>query len=299
MDIDQSLDAMIKSAPKKKLGRRRRQEEGQARAQGQDLPDRQESRRRQDQSDRQGEARPQGSAMAVDTWAHDKFKGPGPAGGTAKLIISNLHPNVTNQDIAHSLSAVPRLSHVPDRRMWVESFPPIHTHALRRRARSPRAASDASRCPTRSGPRDRSFEGRARAIIARAVQPRTGAGRDGTRPARSSRSSAGRRPSPRRLRPRTRHSFFDGTSGQVEAFLSRTGGSFVSSAVADDTLDARGVGTTHRTIAIQHRDASRRRRPSHPCITRNGVYSIDSSRLEETTPSDRRAKQELFSQVGA
>ena len=48
--------------------------------------------------------------------------------------------------------------------------------------------------------------------------------------------------------------------------------------VADDTLDARGVGTTHRTIAIQHRDASRRRRPSHPCITRNGVYSIDSSR---------------------
>ena len=43
-------------------------------------------------------------AMAVDgAWAHDKFqggRGRGPAvGGSAKLAISNLHFNVTNQDI--------------------------------------------------------------------------------------------------------------------------------------------------------------------------------------------------------
>jgi len=42
--------------------------------------------------------------MAVDgAWAHDKFqggRGRGPAvGGSAKLAISNLHFNVTNQDI--------------------------------------------------------------------------------------------------------------------------------------------------------------------------------------------------------
>jgi hypothetical protein len=42
--------------------------------------------------------------MAVDTWAHDKFKGP--QGGSAKLIISNLHPNVTNQDIKVSLTLI-------------------------------------------------------------------------------------------------------------------------------------------------------------------------------------------------
>ena len=45
--------------------------------------------------------------MVVDTWAHDKFKGPGPAGGTAKLIISNLHPNVNNQDIKVRTASVP------------------------------------------------------------------------------------------------------------------------------------------------------------------------------------------------
>ena len=97
MDIDQSLDAMIKSAPKKKGGGggKKKAKPG---PKGQTTPGKKVGgvKTKVIAKARRG---PKASAMAVDTWAHDKFKGPGLAGGTAKLIISNLHPNVTNQDI--------------------------------------------------------------------------------------------------------------------------------------------------------------------------------------------------------
>ena len=93
MDIDQSLDAMIKSAPAKKKGgaggKKRpkkaapapKNKVGGVKAKVIAKP-------------RRG---PKASAMAVDgAWTHDKFQG---QGGATKLAVSNLHVNVTNQDV--------------------------------------------------------------------------------------------------------------------------------------------------------------------------------------------------------
>ena len=96
MDIDQSLDAMIKSAPKKQGGGAGGKKKAKPGPKGKTTPGK-----------KVGGVKTKVIAMAVDTWAHDKFKGPGPAGGTAKLIISNLHPNVTNQDIKVRTASVP------------------------------------------------------------------------------------------------------------------------------------------------------------------------------------------------
>ena len=93
MDIDQSLDAMIKSAPKKRGGGKKKnsaakttqKKVGGVKAKVIAKP-------------RRG---PKASAMVVDgAWTHDMFRGGGGGGQQgAKLMISNLHPNVTNQDI--------------------------------------------------------------------------------------------------------------------------------------------------------------------------------------------------------
>ena len=93
MDIDQSLDAMIKAAPQ--AGRRqeeelRRQTTTQKKVGG--------VKAKVIAKPRRG---PKASAMVVDgAWTHDMFRGGGGGGRRgAKLMISNLHPNVTNQDI--------------------------------------------------------------------------------------------------------------------------------------------------------------------------------------------------------
>ena len=106
MDIDQSLDAMIKSAPKKKGGGAGGKKKAKPGPKAKTTPGKKVGgvKTKVIAKARRG---PKANAMAVDTWAHDKFKGPGPAGGTAKLIISNLHPNVTNQDIKVRTASVP------------------------------------------------------------------------------------------------------------------------------------------------------------------------------------------------
>ena len=106
MDIDQSLDAMIKSAPKKKGGGAGGTKKAKPGPKATTTPGTKVGgvKTKVIAKARRG---PKANAMVVDTWAHDKFKGPGPAGGTAKLIISNLHPNVTNQDIKVRTASVP------------------------------------------------------------------------------------------------------------------------------------------------------------------------------------------------
>jgi hypothetical protein len=103
MDIDQSLDAMIKAAPKKKGGGPGGKKKAKPGPKGKATPGKMNVgvKTKVIAKARRG---PKANAMAVDgAWAHDMFQGRagpgGPAGGTAKLIISNLHPNVTNQDI--------------------------------------------------------------------------------------------------------------------------------------------------------------------------------------------------------
>tara|TARA_B110000977_G_scaffold200965_1_gene293393 strand:- start:30263 stop:30586 length:324 start_codon:yes stop_codon:yes gene_type:complete len=103
MDIDQSLDAMIKSAPKKgpKGAGGGKKKAKPAKGKGPVGKKVGGVKTKVIAKPRRG---PKANAMAVDTWAHDKFKGP--QGGSAKLIISNLHPNVTNQDIKVSLTLI-------------------------------------------------------------------------------------------------------------------------------------------------------------------------------------------------
>ena len=93
MDIDQSLDAMIKSAPAKKKGgaggKKRPKKAAPAPKNKVDGV-----KAKVIAKPRRG---PKASAMAVDgAWTHDKFQG---QGGATKLAVSNLHVNVTNQDV--------------------------------------------------------------------------------------------------------------------------------------------------------------------------------------------------------
>ena len=95
MDIDQSLDAMIKAAPKKKGGGggKKKAKPG---PKGQTTPGKKVGgvKTKVIAKARRG---PKASAMAVDgAWTHDKFQG---QGGATKLAVSNLHVNVTNQDV--------------------------------------------------------------------------------------------------------------------------------------------------------------------------------------------------------
>jgi hypothetical protein len=97
MDIDQSLDAMIKAAPKKRGGAVGKKKKNSA---AKTTPKKQVGgvKAKVIAKPRRG---PKASAMVVDgAWTHDMFRGGGGGGQQgAKLMISNLHPNVTNQDI--------------------------------------------------------------------------------------------------------------------------------------------------------------------------------------------------------
>ena len=113
MDIDQSLDDMIKKAPKKP----RPNTTKAAAAKGKATPAKKGPGGVKAKVIGKARRGPRGGnasvAMAVDgAWQHDKFqggRGRGPvAGGSGKLAISNLHFNVTNQDI--KVRRRPRLS---------------------------------------------------------------------------------------------------------------------------------------------------------------------------------------------
>ena len=94
MDIDQSLDAMIKAAPKKRGGGKKKNTAAKTTTQKKVGG----VKAKVIAKPRRG---PKASAMVVDgAWTHDMFRGGGGGGQQgAKLMISNLHPNVTNQDI--------------------------------------------------------------------------------------------------------------------------------------------------------------------------------------------------------
>lgn len=110
MDIDQSLDDMIKKAPKKPRPNKKKA----AAAKGKATPAKKGPRGVKAKVIGKAKRGPRGGnasvAMAVDgAWQHDKFQGGrGRAGGSGKLAISNLHFNVTNQDI--KVRRRPRLS---------------------------------------------------------------------------------------------------------------------------------------------------------------------------------------------
>ena len=104
MDMDMALDDLIKKAPKKPRPNKKKAAAGK----GKGTPAKKGPGGVKAKVIGKARRGPRGGnasvAMAVDgAWAHDKFqggRGRGPAvGGSAKLAISNLHFNVTNQDI--------------------------------------------------------------------------------------------------------------------------------------------------------------------------------------------------------
>ena len=104
MDMDMALDDLIKKAPKKPRPSKKKAAAGK----GKGTPAKKGPGGVKAKVIGKARRGPRGGnasvAMAVDgAWAHDKFqggRGRGPAvGGSAKLAISNLHFNVTNQDI--------------------------------------------------------------------------------------------------------------------------------------------------------------------------------------------------------
>ena len=106
MDIDQSLDAMIKSAPKKQGGGAGGKKKAKPGPKGKTTPGKKVGgvKTKVIAKARRG---PKANAMVVDTWAHYNLKGPGLVGGTAKRIISTLHPNDTHHDINVRIASVP------------------------------------------------------------------------------------------------------------------------------------------------------------------------------------------------
>ena len=121
MNLDASLDDMIKAAPRKKGGRGGPKKGGAKGGAGgnKNIPKPKGGRgtggvrAKVIAKPKRGPSGGRGvvAAMDTDTWQHDLFQGAGGrgrgapggvGGGTAKLVISNLHYNVSNQDIKAS-----------------------------------------------------------------------------------------------------------------------------------------------------------------------------------------------------
>lgn len=131
MNLDASLDDMIKSAPRNKKGGRGggAKKSGGGGGGNKNIPKPKDAggvRAKVITKPRRGPSGGRSVVAAMDTWEHDMYQGGGRAGGrgvagrigvgapggggSAKLIISNLHYNVSNQDVkaSHSPSLVAR-----------------------------------------------------------------------------------------------------------------------------------------------------------------------------------------------
>lgn len=138
MNLDASLDDMIKSAPRNKKGGRgggAKKSGGGGGGGNKNVPKPKGGRggggaggirAKVIAKPRRGPSGGRSVAAAMDTWEHDMYQGGDRAGGrgvagrigggapggagSAKLIISNLHYNVSNQDVkaSHSPSLVAR-----------------------------------------------------------------------------------------------------------------------------------------------------------------------------------------------